>query len=74
MMNLPSSVTLKCLFCDNPLTGPEGKQYASGDQVKCTACGASNDFDSVLQVATEEVTAQAAAEIQKHLTGLFKKR
>jgi hypothetical protein len=77
-MDIPElTVALKCLFCGSPLEGPAGAEYNSSDLIKCTKCGESNDYDSVLEVAKEEGMAKmkeaVQEQLQKEFKGLLKK-
>jgi hypothetical protein len=67
------SIDLKCFFCDSPLTGPEDKEYRSGDMIKCTECGELNDFDSLMDVAKEEAIGVVKSDAQKELNKTIKK-
>jgi len=58
------TITLLCVFCDVPLQDEEGKEYRSGDLIKCQQCGEENDYDSVLEIAKEK----SIAEIEEDMT------
>ena len=70
------SVTVVCLFCGSPLQEEEGKEFESGDMIKCSNCGELNDYDSVVDVAvekgTEIVADEVMAEVSKTLGKAFK--
>ena len=66
-MKFPESIELVCLFCSEPLQGPEDAQYASGDLIPCASCGKSNDFDSLIDVAKEKVEVIAREEVEKEM-------
>lgn len=66
------TITLKCLFCQAELVGSAGKEYLSGDLVKCASCGEENDFDSVLEVAKEVGMKEVAKEVEGQLAKQFK--
>lgn len=70
------SITLKCLFCDCDLEGDTEHELASGDMIKCQECSESNDYDALIEVATEEgealVSEYAHSEIEKMLKKAFK--
>lgn len=65
-----------CLFCDSVLKVEEGKEYTSGDMIKCHECGEMNDYDSVLDIAKEKgvemIKKNATKEIKTKLNNLFK--
>lgn len=69
-------ITLKCLFCGCDLQGDTGKEFQSGDMLKCQECGELNDYDSLSEVAIEEGKASVADyaknEATKMLKGIFK--
>ncbi|HDM8429155.1 TPA: hypothetical protein U5E40_004384 [Yersinia enterocolitica] len=71
-MSKIGSISLRCLFCQSALEGPEDAEYQSGDLIKCAACGEKNDFDSVMEVAKEEGLELAKSHVDKMLKGLFK--
>ena len=73
-MNIPKKVSLKCLFCGLVLDVDEkiADNLKSGDQVKCNHCGESNDFDSMVKVAEEEIVILAEKAIKESLGKLFK--
>tara|TARA_R110001583_G_scaffold158974_1_gene310812 strand:- start:377 stop:604 length:228 start_codon:yes stop_codon:yes gene_type:complete len=70
------TIEVVCLFCDSVLKVEEGKEYTSGDMIKCHECGEMNDFDSVLDIAKEKgvemVKNEATKEIKAKLKNLFK--
>ena len=70
------TVNLKCLFCDSPLKVDTEKKYASGDMLKCQNCEELNDYDALIDVATDEgktiVSDYAKDEISKMLKKAFK--
>lgn len=76
MQNKTFEINLKCLFCDCNLEGDTGKEYVSGDMLKCQACGELNDYDELKEVAIDEgkqVAAEYAKdEIVKMLKNKFK--
>lgn len=69
-------ITALCLFCQTPLEAEDGAEFSSGDMIKCNACGESNDYDSVIEVAkekgVEKVKTELEAELKKSFKGLFK--
>ena len=70
------TVNLTCLFCDSTLTGEDDAKFESGDMIKCSACGESNEYDSVLDVAKEKAISEAKQKVigslEKEFTKLFK--
>lgn len=66
------NIEVVCLFCKAPLQSDENKNYASGDMIKCNACGELNDYDSVVEVAKEAGIKKIEAEINKTIKTLFK--
>ena len=70
------TITLLCVFCNAPLEDEEGKEYHSGDLIKCQQCGEENDYDSVLEIAKEkgmaEIEEDVTKELMKALKGLGK--
>lgn len=48
------SITLKCLFCDCELEENSEKELISGDMINCQECGESNDYDALMEVASEK--------------------
>ena len=72
-MNIPEKVSLKCLFCGLVLDVDQeiADNIKSGDQVKCNHCGESNDFDSIVKVAEEEVVISAEKDIKESLGKFF---
>ena len=56
-----------CLFCNAVLTSEEGKEFDSGDLIKCNNCGEMNDYDSVVEVAKEKGVDKVESEIEKEL-------
>ncbi|WP_417698064.1 hypothetical protein [Psychromonas sp.] len=70
------SISLKCLFCDCPLEGEPETECKSGDLLKCQECGELNDYDALIDVASDEgkelVSDYAKSEIEKMLKKAFK--
>ena len=70
------SISLKCLFCDCPLEGESETEFKSGDLLKCQECGELNDYDALIDVASDEgkelATDYAKSEIEKMLKKAFK--
>jgi DNA-directed RNA polymerase subunit RPC12/RpoP len=72
-MNIPEKVSLKCLFCGLVLDVDEKivENIKSGDQVKCNHCNESNDFDSMVKVAEEEILKLTEKAIKESLGKFF---
>ncbi|HIF9325836.1 MULTISPECIES: hypothetical protein [Photobacterium] len=70
------TVELKCLFCDCVLEGDTDKELSSGDMIECQSCHEFNDYDAVIDVASEEgralVLEYSKKEIKKALGKFFK--
>ncbi|MCD6365533.1 MAG: hypothetical protein J7M14_06620 [Planctomycetes bacterium] len=70
------TIELKCLFCDSILQGEPDKEYSSGNLLQCQECKELNDYDSLIDVATEEGKEKAEEyahrEIEKMLNNVFK--
>ena len=62
------TVTAVCLFCGSPLQDEEGKEFQSGDMIKCRDCGELSDYDSVVEVAIEKGTEMVADEVTTELS------
>lgn len=71
-------ITLRCLFCSQPLKAEEGAEFQSSDMIECSECGESNDYDSVFEVAKEsaleEVKSQLQDDVKKKFGKHFKKK
>lgn len=70
------TVELKCLFCDCILPSDIEKEYSSGDLIKCQECNELNDYDSLVDIATDEgkklVKEYAQKEIEQMLKNVYK--
>lgn len=66
------TIEVVCLFCDSTLKVEEGKEYQSGDMIKCSECDEFNDYDSVLDIAKEKGVELAKNEFEKELKSTFK--
>ena len=64
------------MFCDCPLEGETDAEFKSGDLLKCQKCGELNDYDALIDVASDEgkelATDYAKSEIEKMLKKAFK--
>ena len=59
-------IKMTCLFCkSNQFEIEEGREYASGDMIKCGNCGKLNDYESMLNVTKEKAMDIAKAEAKK---------
>lgn len=76
MLEKQFTIELKCMFCDCVLQSDTGQEYSSGDLLKCQECNEPNDYDSLIDIATEEgkekVEDYAQSEIDKMLKNIFK--
>jgi len=70
------SISFKCIFCDCDLDGDTEQEFTSGNMIKCQECGELNDYDALIELATEEgkevVTEYTQSEIEKMLKKAFK--
>jgi hypothetical protein len=66
------TIELKCLFCDFPLEGDTQKEYLSGDMLECQSCHELNDYDALIDVATEKGKQLAADYAEKELEKMLK--
>jgi len=74
-MNIPKTVSLKCLFCGLIIDDVEEKEaltLKSGDLLKCNHCSELNDFDSMFRVAEEEALKLTEEAVKKSLGKFFK--
>ena len=73
-MNIPESVSVKCLFCGLEIEMEKSKsvELKSGDQIECNHCKGMNDFDSLVEVTKEEVENLVKHEIEKSFKNIFK--
>jgi hypothetical protein len=71
-MSIPEEIkiSLLCLFCNAPLEGENGKEFSSGDMIKCLQCNELNDYDSIIELAKEK----GIKELEKHVQNDLKKR
>ncbi|WP_419832150.1 hypothetical protein [Endozoicomonas atrinae] len=76
MEDMNFSIELKCLFCDSVLKGDPEAELSSGDMVECQECRELNDYDALIDIASEEgkerVAEVAVSEIEKMLKKAFK--
>ena len=55
-----------CLFCkSNQFEIEEGREYNSGDMIKCANCGKLNDYDAMMNVTKEKAMEIMEAEAKK---------
>jgi len=70
------NISLKCLFCDCDLKGDTEREYNSGDLIECQECKELNDYNSLIEIASEEgkdlVKEYAKDEISKVMKNLLK--
>jgi hypothetical protein len=74
MNNQNFSVAVVCLFCGCELQGKSDVAYQSGDLIKCAQCGEENDYDSVIEIAQEKGVKKVKDDLEKKLSGLFKRK
>ncbi len=67
------AVALKCLFCSSELTAPEGKEYTNGDLIKCNQCNEESDYNSIIEIATNEGVTIATNDAKNHIQAELKK-
>lgn len=59
-------IKMTCLFCkSDQFEIEEGRQYKSGDMIKCSNCGKLNDYESMLEVTKEKAMDIAKEEAKK---------
>jgi len=74
--NLPSEITIKCVFCQSTkfeVPNLEDKPR-DGESIKCGNCGKLNDVTSLKKVAIEEGKDAITIAMQDHFKNLFKKK
>ena len=66
---------MKCIFCgsQNFELPEEGYQPKHGEQILCSNCGRTNDYDSLVKVAKKQATKWAEEQDQKELDDFAKK-
>ena len=73
MEDMSFSIELKCLFCDSVLQGDTEKEYASGDMIECQECSELNDYDALIEIASEEGEQKVAEYAQDEIAKMLKK-
>lgn len=68
------TVELKCLFCDCVLEGDTEIEYVSGDMLKCQECEELNDYDALINIASDEGQKLMADYAQSEIEKIFKNR
>jgi len=68
------TVELKCLFCDCVLEGDTQTEYVSGDMLKCQECEELNDYDALIDIASDEGQKLMADYAQSEIEKIFKNR
>lgn len=74
-MNIPKTVSLKCLFCGLIIDDVEEKEalnLKSENLLKCNHCSELNDFDSMVKVAEQEALKLTEEAIKKSVGNFFK--
>ena len=74
-MDTKTTIKLKCIFCGshNFELPEEGYQPKYGEQILCSNCGRTNDYDSLVKVAKKQATKWAEEQVQKELDDFAKK-
>ena len=65
---------LKCLFCSSTEFNFPHDDYEpqAGEQILCTNCGRTNDFDSLMRVVEEQATEIVKANLEKEIKKISK--
>ncbi len=71
-MNNTYSIEVTCLFCEATLKAEEGKEYKSGDLIKCYECNEMNDYDALVDLAKEKGLKVVKADVENHIKSKFK--
>ena len=70
------TVELTCLFCGCVLQGDTEAEYVSGDMIECQDCHELNDYDALIDIASEKgkevVSEYAMNEVEAALKNMFK--
>lgn len=74
-MDKPLQISLKCLFCNQPLKGDSEQLHklTSGDLITCSECGELNDYDSVVEIAKKSGIEQLKKNVLDDLKKSFRK-
>ncbi len=73
-MDLPESVTLKCLFCrGTQFEFDDEKEYEDDDLIRCASCNEMNLLGGLKQVAREEALELVKSQVSKRLGAIFKR-
>ncbi len=67
------TITLNCIFCDSPLQREDNQEFQSGDMIKCSNCEQENDYDSLIEIAKEQVMELVKNEVESKFKNMFKK-
>jgi hypothetical protein len=73
MENKQFSISLKCLFCDCELQADTEQEFVSGDMLKCQECDELNDYDALIDVASDEGKALAEDYAKREIEKILKK-
>lgn len=75
VLELPDSISLQCVFCmATAFVMPcDDYQPKSCEMLVCANCGRSNDYDSLMRVATENAMEIMKERTEKALKDAFKK-
>lgn len=74
-MDTETTIKLRCIFCGSQSfeLPEEGYQPKHGEQILCSNCGRTNDYDSLLNVAKKNAKDWAEKQVQKELDDFAKK-
>lgn len=74
-MDIETTIKLRCIFCGSQSfeLPEEGYKTKHGEQILCSNCGRTNDYDSLLNVAKKHVKDLAEKQVQKELDDFAKK-
>ncbi len=74
-MDTKTTIKLRCIFCGSESfeVPEEGYQPEHGEQILCSNCGRTNDYDSLLRVAKKHAKDWAKDQVQKELDDFAKK-
>ena len=74
-MDTETTIKLECIFCGSQSfeLPEEGYQPKHGEQILCSNCGRTNDYDSLVKVAKKQASKWAEEQVQKELDDFAKK-
>lgn len=73
-MEEKTTIQLHCFFCGSTQFALPNKNYQpkAGEQIKCSNCGRTNDYDSLMRVAKSKATKWAKEQAQKKMDDFAK--